>query len=173
MGTGPPENRFLRESSSQVSLLNFSAGSFDARVRVLNEHDITRISLISPPDKRFRTVTWLLLLGFLFQPVLTYLATPMSVQQPDGIRVAVCTLNGMQREVLIELPSIDSQQQAQDDCPAMELIQLAATAQPAPDFSFPKVVLYAVGLIEQTAGESHHWLHFSAYASRAPPRNFA
>ncbi len=170
---GPPKSGFTLQGGARRSLQDFSATLFDATVRALIRHDVTRISLTSLAHKPFPAVTWLLLVGFLFQPVLTYLATPMSVQQPDGIRVTVCTLEGMQREVLIELPSIDSQQQAQDDCPAIELIQLAATAQPAPDFSYPRVVLYAVGLIEQTAGEAHHRLHFSAYASRAPPRHFA
>jgi len=138
-------------------------------VRAPSRHDITRIPVISLPDKPFRAVTWLLLLGFLFQPVLTYLATPMPFEQPGGILVTVCTLDGVHREVVIELPPIETQQQEGQDCPAIELVQLAATAQPAFDFSFPKVVLYAVGLIAQTTGYAHHRLHFSAYASRAPP----
>ena len=114
-------------------------------------------------------LSWLLIVGFLCQPILTYLVTPTSVQTPGGNHAVVCTLKGVQKDILIDLPSIDRAQGPAEDCPAIKLIQLAGIAL-APEMQVaPATVLYSVGLLEQTGGHSHHRIHFSAYSSRAPP----
>lgn len=125
---------------------------------------------MSRAGKQFRSpVSWLLIVGLLCQPILTYLVTPTVVQTSQGFHAVICTLKGGQKDVLVDLPSIDDTQAPAGDCPAIKLVQLAGiawapTLQPA-----PALVLYSVGLLDQTGGQSHHRIHFSAYSSRAPP----
>jgi len=112
--------------------------------------------------------TWVLIVGFLCQPILTYLVTPMQVTDKNGFHAVVCTLKGTQEEIFIELPSIAAEQPAAD-CSALKLYQLAGTTQVSLPIGAPAAVLYAVDLLDQTVAEHHHRLHFSAYSSRAPP----
>lgn len=122
---------------------------------------------IRRPLARQPLVAWLLVVGFLCQPVLAYLATPLVTHDRQGHQVVVCTLQG-EKLVEIDLPSIDGSGQA-DHCPALKLLHMAATAQPAESPEVPVRVLFQVSLLEQTAGHQHHSLHFSAYSTRAPP----
>lgn len=114
-------------------------------------------------------LSWLLIVGFLCQPILTYLVTPTSVPTPGGFYAVVCTLKGVKKDILVDLPAIDRAQGPAEDCPAIKLMQLAGISL-APEVQVvPATVLYSVGLLEQTGGHSHHRIHFSAYSSRAPP----
>ncbi len=118
---------------------------------------------------RTRVITaWVLIVGFLCQPILTYLVTPMQVTDKHGFTAVMCTLKGMQKEVFIELPSITGAE-ATEDCSAIKLYQLAGTTQIPMPLQEPVAVLYSVESLHQTAGHQHHSLHFSAYSSRAPP----
>jgi len=118
---------------------------------------------------RTRVVTaWVLIVGFLCQPILTYLVTPMQVTDKQGFTAVMCTLKGTQKEVFIELPSITGAE-ATEDCSAIKLYQLAGTTQISMPLEAPVAILYSVELIHQTAGHQRHSLHFSAYSSRAPP----
>lgn len=120
--------------------------------------------------ERTRVITaWVLIVGFLCQPILTYLVTPMQVTDRQGFTAVMCTLQGTKKEIFIELPSIDGEQVAAEDCSAIKLIQLAGTTQVSQPVELSEVFLYAVGLVDQTADHQHHALHFSAYSSRAPP----
>ena len=114
-------------------------------------------------------ISWLLIAVFLCQPVLTYLVTPVAVHTAQGFRAVICTLKGTQKDVIVDLPSIDDQQQAADDCPAIKLIQLAGIAVAPELHPEPALVLYLIGLLNQTGGHAHHRVHFSAYSTRAPP----
>lgn len=113
-------------------------------------------------------ITWVLILGFLCQPVLAYLATPMQVTDRNGFHAVVCTLKGTRQEVYIDLPSIAAEQASQT-CSAIELFQLAGTTQIALPPVPPAPLLYLVAVQDQTADHQRRRLHFSAYASRAPP----
>lgn len=124
---------------------------------------------LSQLSNRTRIVTtWVLIVGFLCQPILGYLVTPMSVTDRHGFSAVICTLKGVQKEVFIDLPSIAAEQ-AGEECSAIKLYQLAGTTQISLSLGVPSVVLYSVGLLDQTVSEHHHRLHFSAYSSRAPP----
>lgn len=113
-------------------------------------------------------ITWVLILGFLCQPVLAYLATPMQVTDRNGFHAVVCTLEGSRPEIYIDLPSIAAEQ-ANQPCSAIELLQLAGTTQIAFPPVPPAPLLYLVEVRDQTADRQHRRLHFCAYASRAPP----
>jgi len=118
---------------------------------------------------RTRAITaWVLIAGFLCQPILTYLVTPMLVTDKHGFTAVMCTLQGTQKEIFIELPSITGEEAA-EGCSAIKLYQLAGTTQVSLPVEVPAAMLYAIGLVDQTAGHQHHLLHFSAYSSRAPP----
>lgn len=120
--------------------------------------------------ERARTaVTWLLILGFFAQPILTYLVTPTVTQTREGFRAVVCTLQGGYREVEIDLPSIDDTAKALDHCPAIKLIQLAGTVQPSEPPVPLHAVLYAVAVPDQPVSGRHPARPLLAYTSRAPP----
>lgn len=115
-----------------------------------------------------RAVTaWVLIAGFLLQPILAYLVTPIVVQDGKGHQVVVCTLKG-QKVVTLDIPQL-ADNEGTEHCSALKLYQMASTAQlPAPLHS-PVISLDLVAVVDQTADHQHRSLHFSAYASRAPP----
>ncbi len=118
-----------------------------------------------------RILSWILILGILCQPVLTYLGTPRAAHTLQGITVLVCTLRGTPKEVRLDLPPIDRDDAAApgEPCPALELIKMAGIAWAPSLPEVPECVLFSVALVDQTARQSHRRIHFSAYASRAPP----
>ena len=127
------------------------------------------VSLLQDKTTTLREHTiWVLVGCFMLQPLLTYLATPMQLEGRDGLHTLVCTLEGS-RDVVIDLPSINGEQEAADECPALKLLQIASSAQISLPQLSPPLSLYAIGVLDQTAHQPHHKLHFSAYSSRAPP----
>jgi hypothetical protein len=110
--------------------------------------------------------TWVLIAGFLLQPVLAYLVTPIVVHA-DGQQVVMCTLKGS-KLVMIDLPHLADNDQT-EHCSALKLYQMAGTSQISDPSLSTSVSLYSVELLEQTADLQHRSLHFSAYSTRAPP----
>jgi len=108
-----------------------------------------------------------LIAGFLLQPVLAYLVTPVVTHDVNGQQVVICTLQG-EKIVDVDLPPVADTEDVKH-CAAIKLYQMAGTVQTSEPPTVPAVVLYSVELLEQTARHAHHVLHFSAYASRAPP----
>ncbi|MCG6967449.1 MAG: hypothetical protein LJE59_13155 [Chromatiaceae bacterium] len=118
-------------------------------------------------SRRSATV-WVLIVGFLLQPVLAYLVTPLVTHDGKGQQVVVCTLKGS------KLVSLDLPQPADntdtEHCAALKLYQMAGAAQISQPPAPPCVSLYSIGLLDQAAGRTHRSLHFSAYSTRAPPQ---
>ena len=112
-------------------------------------------------------VAWVLVAGFLLQPVLAYLVTPIVAHDTKGQQVVVCTLKGS-RLITLELPQLADNEQT-EHCSALKLYQMAGTTQVSEPPAVPQISLYSIGLIEQTAQHDHRSLHFSAYSTRAPP----
>lgn len=135
-----------------------------------------RISTRRQPSRRAGgMVAWLLIAGYLMQPVLAYLVTPVVSHDSKGQTVVVCTLQG-ERQVIVDLPQIggapqdtDTNANGLDHCPALKLFQLAGTGQVVEPLPAPPVMLYSVTVLDQTARLAHRELHFSAYSTRAPP----
>lgn len=129
-------------------------------------------------DQRYRQtsgrrsfVTWTLILGFLLQPILSYLVTPMFAHDASGRALVVCTLKG-ERLIESDLPSISdlaTKAQGTEHCTALKLYQMAGATQVSAPLTAPPVLLYSVALLDQSADRSHRSLHFSAYSTRAPP----
>ena len=111
--------------------------------------------------------TWVLIAGFLMQPVLAYLVTPLVTHDVAGQQIVVCTLQG-QKIVSIDLPQLADEQDV-EHCSALKLYQMASSTQESEPPIAPTVSLYVVALLDQTADQPHRSLHFSAYSSRAPP----
>lgn len=111
--------------------------------------------------------TWLLIAAFLLQPVLAYLVTPVLTHDANGQLVVICTLQG-EKIIDVDLPPIDGTERVKH-CAAIKLYQMAGSVQASEPPTVPAVVLYSVELFEQTARHAHQLLHFSVYASRAPP----
>ncbi len=112
---------------------------------------------------------WILIAGFLLQPVLTYLVTPVVGHDLGGQHVVVCTLNGS-KIVTLDLasdavPAFDNS----DHCPALKLFQMAGAVQLSQPVAPPFRVLFAAHATDQTSDRLHRSLRFSAYATRAPP----
>ena len=110
---------------------------------------------------------WVLIAGFLLQPVLAYLVTPIVAHDGKGQKVVICTLKGS-KQVTIELPPLAENEET-EHCSALKLYQIASAAQLATPLIPPAVRLYSVELLQQTATHHHRSLHFSAYSTRAPP----
>lgn len=110
---------------------------------------------------------WVLIAGFLLQPVLAYLVTPIISHDGKGQQVVICTLKGS-KLVTIELPLLAENDET-EHCSALKLYQIASTAQLPTPLIAPAVSLYSVELLQQTATHHHRSLHFSAYSTRAPP----
>ncbi len=119
-------------------------------------------------------VVWLLVIGFLLQPILTYLATPVFGHDAEGVSVVICTLQGEKR-VTLDLPSLAGTPDTSpapldlDHCPALKLFQIAGAAAVSAPALGPALMLLAVTVVDQTAVLPHHSLHFAAYSTRAPP----
>ena len=117
---------------------------------------------------RHRAFTaWVLIGGFLLQPVLAYLVTPLVAHDGEGRRVVVCTLEG-EKLVTLDLPQ-GADTEPSEHCSALKLYQMAGTAQVSAPPAPPALSLYSVALLDQTADRPHRSLHFSAYSTRAPP----
>lgn len=118
--------------------------------------------------KRPRAITaWVLITGFLLQPILAYLVTPLIAHDAQGQQIVICTLKG-QKILNVDIPQLAENEQT-EHCAALKLYQVAGTTQVSQLPVVPVVSLYAVELLEQTAEHAHHSLHFSAYSTRAPP----
>jgi hypothetical protein len=124
--------------------------------------------------KQLQLTAYLLLLGFLFQPIMVYWASPwFDTNQTTGQTEIICTLKGERLQNIpadSPLAELFAQINNNDDyCPVLQLVDMANTAL---TFSLPDYIAttsYMIGLLEQTAHHQHHSLHYSAYSSRAPP----
>ena len=118
--------------------------------------------------RKWRNFTsWVLVAGFLLQPILAYLVTPIVMHDVAGQQVVVCTLQGS-KVVTIDIPQLADNEQT-EHCSALKLYQIAGTAQISQPPPIPVVSLYSIQSLDQTAAHSHRSLHFSAYSTRAPP----
>ena len=111
-------------------------------------------------------LTWVLIAGFLLQPVLAYLVTPIVAHDGKGRQVVVCTLQGS-KLVTLELPPLADNDDT-EHCAALKLYLIAGTAQVSQSPEIPVLALYAVQLLEQIPVHQRHTLHVSVYATRAP-----
>jgi hypothetical protein len=126
--------------------------------------------------RRRAGVALALTIGFLFQPVLTYLVTPMVGYDAEGNTVVEkCSLMGVKRlshhvPLATELSSpVPKAPDEPEDCPALTLYNIAGTAQ----IALPPTV---VTLPPRHAKPLTHLeivhlrtMEFTAYAPRAPP----
>ena len=113
------------------------------------------------------TTTWLLIAGFLLQPILGYLVTPIVMHNDQGQKIVICTLKG-EKVISINVPQLADNADT-EHCSALKLYQMAGLAQISEPPALPAVVLYFVEMLDQTAAYEHRVLHFSAYSTRAPP----
>jgi len=108
-----------------------------------------------------------LIAGFLLQPVLSYLVTPIVAHGGSGEQIVICTLKGS-RLVTLDLPALADSDHT-EHCAALKLYQLASAVQISEPPVCPVLSLYSVEMQDQTADHPHRTLHFSAYSTRAPP----
>jgi len=108
-----------------------------------------------------------LIVGFLLQPVLAYLVTPIVEHDAHGNQIVICTLKGQKLVTIDNLQLADNQDT--EHCSALKLFQMANAVQVSEPGLAPQLTLYAVEYLDQTADHQHHSLHFSAYSTRAPP----
>jgi hypothetical protein len=111
--------------------------------------------------------TWILVVGFLLQPVLAYLVTPLVAHDQQGQQIVICTLQG-EKLITVDIPQLAGHDEA-EHCSALKLYQMAGSTQVSAPPLVPAMTLYAVEALDQTARHQHRHLHFSAYATRAPP----
>ena len=118
--------------------------------------------------RRVRTAAlWVLIAGFLLQPILGYLVTPIVTHDSDGHWIVICTLKG-QKIISVDVPQLADNIDT-EHCSALKLYQMAGAAQISEPPTLPPVVLFSVEWRDQTLTHEHRALHFSAYTTRAPP----
>lgn len=119
--------------------------------------------------QRRAVTSWVLVIGVLLQPLLTYLVTPWLAEDARGHVVFMCTLKGL-KAVQVENDRFDPDTENQEEtCPALTLVQLAATARIATPLAIWSAPLYVVELVDITRDDQFQTQHFSFYSSRAPP----
>lgn len=123
-----------------------------------------------PPLPQYRAiaVVWLLVGQFLLQPLLAYWVTPHVARDALGQWVVMCTLNGTQA---LYVDFGDHRDSDADDeyCPALQLFQMAGSAQiPQPPQS-PPAMAHLVGLLEQGSRPQHPVPPRLGFSPRAPP----
>jgi hypothetical protein len=117
--------------------------------------------------------TWLLAVGFLFQPFLTYLSTPMMTTDKVGNKVVICTMYGLkwvdlETDLGLDLPD-PSDDPVTPHCSVVKFLQMAGTAlQPAQPV-LPDVLFSALDAQSLWVNPWHDSLHLAAYSARAPP----
>jgi len=111
--------------------------------------------------------TWVLVVGFLLQPILAYLVTPLVTHDEQGQQIVMCTLQG-EKLVTVDIPEL-ARHDSTEHCSALKLYQMAGSTQVSQPPVVADVTLYAVEVLDQTAEHQHRYLHFSAYTTRAPP----
>jgi len=134
---------------------------------VMRARDFSTIGSQAGVRSRRSLVAWVLIAGFLLQPVLAYLVTPIVTHDVKGQQVVMCTLQG-NKLITLDLPQLADNDQT-EHCSALKLYQMAGAVQVSEPPVPPAVSLYSVQLLEQTAAHQHRSLHFSAYSTRAPP----
>lgn len=110
---------------------------------------------------------WILIAGFLLQPVLAYLVTPLVTHDQKGQQVVVCTLKG-QKIVTLDIHQLADNHDS-EHCAALKLYQMAGATQISNPPASPSISLYSVEMLDQTVDHQRHSLHFPAYSTRAPP----
>ena len=112
----------------------------------------------------------MLILSILLYPLLTYLATPAVQVRHDGHWTLVCTLKGL-KAVYVDLETYGGLQvDADDHCPALDLLELVGTAfRPAPQ-RYPDEIAYALAVLDQSDRRGYLSSHHFVFSSRAPPR---
>mgnify|MGYP000961501573 CR=1 FL=1 len=113
---------------------------------------------------------YLLLLVFLMQPLLTYLATPLFISQDNHLAAVSCTLKGQQTEFISADSELGKLLGLQDEyCPALELVDMLASGMTS---GAPLIT----GLLWYQASQLNHFVSISYlhpltehYQTRAPP----
>lgn len=121
----------------------------------------------SYPNRQRTATSWVLIVAFLLQPILTYLVTPLVAHDSQGQQIVICTLQG-EKIVTLDIPELTGNGET-EHCSALKLYQIASISQISEPPLSPVVTLYDVQLLDPTAAHAHHTLHFSSYSTRAPP----
>jgi hypothetical protein len=123
---------------------------------------------------RIRALTaWLLAVGFLFQPFLTYLSMPLLAVDQGGNKVVICTMYGlkwvdMETGLGLDLPG-PADKTDTTQCSVVKFFQMAGTAlQPAQPV-LPEVYFPSADVLGSSANPWRDSLLLSAYSARAPP----
>lgn len=112
-------------------------------------------------------IAWLLITGFLFQPILTYLTTPILVADRTGNTIVICTLKGLQT---VNLDSPQAEALANEDlCPALSLLSYAHSAQISLPPTIPTTTAHTIARIVQRPELNHNREYFHAFLTRGPP----
>ena len=123
---------------------------------------------------RTRALTaWLLTIGFIFQPFLTYLSTPMLAVDKAGNKVVICTMYGLkwvdlETDLGLDLPD-PSGNTDPTQCSVVKFFQHAGTALQSTQPGLPDVLFSALDVQGLSANPWHDSLYLAAYSARAPP----
>lgn len=114
-----------------------------------------------------RQVCWLLLLGFLCQPLISYLAAPAFAEGKNGQQILICTLKGLQ---LVAVDTDNPEPAEPDsDCPALNLqLQASSSALLLP----PKLDLIPQTPLQPSGSDvlpPTRQPRYTQYVGRAPP----
>ena len=111
--------------------------------------------------------TYVLLFGFLFQPLLSYWSSPwLYTNTTTGLTEVTCALKGESAHA----NSKSTEEFVEDGyCSAVKLVDMANSTL---HFAVPEYrlqTLYLIGLVDQTTEHQYLTFHYNAYSTRAPP----
>ncbi|NOG61577.1 MAG: hypothetical protein HND53_13830 [Proteobacteria bacterium] len=118
-----------------------------------------------------KAIAYMLLFGFLFQPLIVFWSTPsFYVNSETGLAEVTCALKGDVTNNL-HTNSIPTEKLAREKyCPAVKLVEMADLTLRFAVPVYQARTLYLIGLVNQTTEHQQHTSHYNTYSTRAPPQ---
>jgi hypothetical protein len=121
-------------------------------------------------SKNTKITTYVLLFGFLFQPLIVYWSSPWFFSDAStGMTGMTCALKGKNAHGQ-DKANLPNKKLVKDNyCSAVKLVDMANSTL---YFSVPahqSQTLYLIGLVDQPIQHQYPYFHYNPYSTRAPP----
>ncbi len=121
-------------------------------------------------SRNMKITAYVLLFGFLFQPLVVHWASPwLNVNKKTGITEVSCALKGEASHHLQSDAAFTNKLSEGKYCPALKLVDMADSTLHLAVPQYHPQTLYVIDLIDVTAISLHRLFHYNAYLTRAPP----
>ena len=117
-----------------------------------------------------KITAYVLLFGFLFQPLIVYWSSPWFFDNTiTGVTEVTCALKGKSSHDL-QTSYLPVEKLAKDKhCPALKLVNMANSTLHFAVPVYQSHTLYLIDLVDHTTEHQYLFFHYNAYSTRAPP----